>query len=66
MTLGLNPLPQILPALLIERNSAPVVMPAAVIQRCFLAYANEAGTQEPAAAAALSGNGRISPVPGMA
>jgi len=65
MTLGLNPLPQILPALLIERNSAPVVMPAAVIQRCFLAYANEARTQEPAAAA-LSGNGRISPVPGMA
>ncbi len=32
MTFGLNPLPQILPALLIERKSVPVVIPAAVIQ----------------------------------
>ena len=43
MTLGLNPLPQILPALLIERRSVPVVIPAAVIQASIPAF-SQSGT----------------------
>jgi hypothetical protein len=35
MTLGLKPVPQILPALLIERKSVPVVIPAAPSRRQF-------------------------------
>jgi len=38
MTLGLNPLPQIRPALLIERRSVPALIPAAVIQTSIPAF----------------------------
>ena len=38
MTLGLNPLPQIRPALLIERRSVPVLIRAAVIQTSIPAF----------------------------
>jgi integrase len=43
MTLGLNPVPQILPALLIERNSVPVVIPAPTIQASIPAF-TQSGT----------------------
>jgi hypothetical protein len=43
MTLGLNPVPQILPALLIERKSVPVVIRAAAIQASIPAF-TQAGT----------------------
>ncbi len=42
--LGLNPAPQILPALLIERKSVPVVFPAAVIQSSIPAF-SQSGTE---------------------
>ena len=41
--LGLNPGPQILPALLIERRSVPVVIPAAFIQASIPAF-TQSGT----------------------
>jgi len=43
MTFGLNPLPQILPALLIERKSVPIEIPAAVIQTSIPAF-TQSGT----------------------
>src|SRR5271170_6575197 len=43
MTLGLKPLPQILPALLIERKSVPRVIPAAVSQASIPAF-TQSGT----------------------
>ena len=43
MTLGLNPVPQILPALLIDRRSVPVAIPAALIQASIPAF-TQSGT----------------------
>src|SRR5271170_5807602 len=43
MTLGLKPVPQILPALLIERKSIPLVIPAAVSQASIPAF-TQSGT----------------------